>query len=117
MIGQRLCTRCGACCRWPGYVRLAPGEAAAMAGWLGVTESVFVDRYTRLTADRRGLSLNEKADGSCVFLEGRNACRIQPVKPAQCVGFPNAWNFPGFDAQCRSIPADPGGVIPGRACP
>ena len=40
--------------------------------------------------------------GSCVFLDGPNECRIQPVKPGQCVGFPNTWNFPGFEKKCRS---------------
>ena len=111
------CRRCGACCRVPGYVALAPGEAEAIAAFLGLDVYAFTARYTALTFNRRDLSLVEGEEGRCIFLQDDNTCRIQPVKPAQCVGFPNAWNFPGFDAQCRSIPADPGGVIPGRACP
>jgi Fe-S-cluster containining protein len=102
MSGRRQCTRCGNCCRWPGYVRLKDREAEAMAAHLGLPLERFLDRFTRLTDDRRGLSLIEKPDGSCIFLEGENGCRIQPVKPAQCVGFPNEWNFPGFESQCRS---------------
>jgi Fe-S-cluster containining protein len=83
-------------------VRLKDREAEAMAAHLGLPLERFLDRFTRLTDDRRGLSLIEKPDGSCIFLEGENGCRIQPVKPAQCVGFPNEWNFPGFESQCRS---------------
>lgn len=102
MTVHRQCTRCGNCCRWAGYVRLAKEEPEAIAVHLNLSPDVFLDRFTRLTDDRRGLSLIEKPDGSCIFLEGDNGCRIQPVKPAQCAGFPNTWNFPGFETQCRS---------------
>jgi Fe-S-cluster containining protein len=81
---------------------LAAGEADAIASQLGMTIDTFTERFTRLTADRLGLSLIEKPDGSCIFLEGVATCRIQPAKPVQCVGFPNAWNFPGFEKQCQS---------------
>ena len=53
--------------------------------------------------DRRALVLQEKADGSCVFLDGDD-CSVQPVKPQQCRDFPNLWNFPGFEKTCRAIP-------------
>jgi Fe-S-cluster containining protein len=45
----------------------------------------------------------EKAGGECVFLDGRD-CRIQPVKPDQCRGFPNDWNFHGWREVCDAIP-------------
>lgn len=32
------------------------------------------------------------------------ACRIHPVKPEQCSGFPNTWNFPGWRQVCEAIP-------------
>lgn len=102
MIARRQCTRCGNCCRWTGYVRLKEAEVDAIVAHLGLSATEFMERFTRLTDDRRGLSLIEKPDGSCIFLEGTNECRIQPVKPSQCIGFPNAWNFPGFEKQCRS---------------
>jgi hypothetical protein len=47
--------------------------------------------------------LQEKPDGSCVFLDG-NDCSVQPVKPRQCRDFPNLWNFPGFEKICHAIP-------------
>lgn len=97
------CQRCTACCRWPGDVRLDDGEVARLAAFKGMGEVEFIQRFTRLSKDRRGLSLEEKANGECVFLEG-NDCSVQSVKPQQCRDFPNLWNFPGFEKTCRAIP-------------
>ncbi len=99
------CQRCTACCRWPGQVRLAEGEIAKLAAHLLLTESAFIQEFTRLADDRRGLALQDKPNGECVFLAGSD-CRVQPVKPQQCRDFPNLWNFPGFEAHCRAIPRD-----------
>jgi Fe-S-cluster containining protein len=95
------CDRCTACCRWPGQVRLTPEEITRLAGFLQMSEFEFVQRYTRLTNDRRGLALEEKPSGDCIFLEGRD-CRVNAVKPQQCREFPNLWNFPGFQEVCRA---------------
>jgi Fe-S-cluster containining protein len=85
-------------------VRLRGGEAARLAAFLGLTERVFVDRYTSLARDRRALTLMENADGSCVFFDGAGpACRVHAVKPAQCRSFPNGWRIPGFEHHCRAI--------------
>lgn len=97
------CQRCTACCRWPGEVGFAEGEIARLAAFKGLNEHEFIQKYTRLRADRAGLALQEKPNGECVFLEG-NDCSVQPVKPQQCRDFPNLWNFPGFEKQCRAIP-------------
>jgi len=96
------CRRCGNCCRWSGYVRLTQAEIDAIAGFLKMTPELFAERYTRLTADRTGLSLIENVDGSCVFLEESRppACRIEAVKPRQCRDFPEKWNFPGWEKEC-----------------
>jgi Fe-S-cluster containining protein len=99
------CQRCTACCRWPGQVRLTEAEMARIADFLGLTQTEFIARHTRLRADRKGLSLLEKASGECEFLVG-NDCSIQPVKPQQCRDFPNLWNFPGFEKVCRARPQD-----------
>lgn len=101
------CDRCTACCRWPGDVRLGPGELERIADHLGLGAEDFIARFTRLDRHRAGLSLVENPDGSCVFLEGRD-CRIQEVKPRQCRGFPNLWNFPGFEKACHAVPHDVG---------
>jgi hypothetical protein len=97
------CQRCTACCRWPGQVRLTDAEISRLAAYLGLGEFDFIQRFTRLRTDRRGLVLAEKPDGACVFLEGRD-CRVQPVKPQQCRDFPNLWRFPGCERLCRAVP-------------
>ncbi len=98
-----LCQRCGNCCRWPGDVRITEEEAGRIARFLGLTESEFVQSATRLNANRTGLSIIDKPNGECLYLDGVNVCLIQPVKPAQCSGFPNDWNFPGWREQCEAV--------------
>ena len=98
-----LCQRCGNCCRWPGDVRITEDEAQAIAAHLGLGEMQFIQSHTRINANRTGLSLIEKPDGACIFLQGLNTCLIQPVKPEQCRGFPNAWNFPGWREICEAV--------------
>jgi uncharacterized protein len=97
------CQRCTACCRWPGQVRLDDAEISRLAAYKGLSEYDFIQQYTRLTKDRRGLALKDKENGECIFLE-ENACAVQPVKPQQCRDFPNLWNFPGFEKICHAIP-------------
>lgn len=97
------CQRCTACCRWPGDVRLTDDELPALAAFLGLSVEGFIQTHTRLNQHRTGLSLHEHPDGTCVWLEG-NDCRLQAVKPAQCRGFPNDWNFPGWRDVCRAVP-------------
>ncbi|MEK7780938.1 MAG: YkgJ family cysteine cluster protein [Verrucomicrobiota bacterium] len=99
------CQRCTACCRWPGQVRLTDAEITRIATFLQLSEHDFIQRYTRLQPDRRGLALQEKPDGACVLLEG-NLCSIQPVKPQQCRDFPNLWKYPGAEKFCRAIPRE-----------
>ena len=98
-----LCQRCGNCCRWPGDVRITDDEVPAIAGFLGLTEEAFTAQYTRLNANRTGLSIIDKPNGECVFLEGLNISRIQPVKPVPCRGFPNELRVPGRNVVCVSI--------------
>ena len=97
------CQRCTACCRWPGDVRLTAAEVTRLAEWQQMGEFEFIQKFTRLTRDRRGLSLEEKPGGECIFLDGHE-CSVQPVKPHQCRDFPNLWNFPGFEKTCRALP-------------
>lgn len=97
------CQRCTACCRWPGQVRLTETEITRIAAFLQLSEHDFIQRFTRLQPDRRGLALQEKADGGCILLEG-NLCSIQSVKPQQCRDFPNLWKYPGAEKFCQAIP-------------
>jgi Fe-S-cluster containining protein len=95
------CDRCTACCRWPGQVRLTDDEIARIAAFRGLSDFDFVQQFTRLASDRKGLALQDKPNGECIFLHGSD-CAINPVKPQQCRDFPNLWNFPGFRQTCRA---------------
>lgn len=99
------CQRCTACCRWPGQVRLSEAEITRLAQFKGLSEHEFIQQFTRLTSDRRGLALRDKENGECIFLEGGD-CAVQAVKPQQCRDFPNLWNFPGFEKICHAIPRE-----------
>jgi len=89
-----VCQRCGACCRWPGIVRLREQEIAPIANFLGMTEEAFIETYTRLAHNRQSLICGEREDGACIFLTPDNLCRIHPVKPMQCRTFPGEWDVP-----------------------
>ncbi len=78
-------------------------EITQLAGFLELGEPEFIQRYTRLTQDRRGLALQEQPDGACVFLAD-NDCAVQSVKPQQCRDFPNLWRHPEAENQCRAVP-------------
>ncbi len=36
------------------------------------------------------------------MLDG-DRCLIHEVKPDQCKGFPNVWNFPGWEEECQAV--------------
>jgi len=84
---------------------LSDAEIVRLAAFLHRSEHEFIQEYTRLRVDRRGLALLDKANGECVFLDGRR-CVVQAVKPRQCREFPNLWSFPGAEEICRAIPRD-----------
>ena len=77
-----ICQRCTNCCRWPGFVRLTNEDITRIASYLKQSEFRFIQTYTRLRPHRDGLALQDRGDGSCVFLDGQS-CAIHPVKPAQ----------------------------------
>ena len=99
------CQRCTHCCRWPGEVVLTDAEVNRIAAFLELSVYDFVARYTDLRENRTGLTLRENQDEGtvCIFLDGKD-CRINPVKPDQCAGFPNQWNFKGWREKCEAIP-------------
>lgn len=101
------CQRCTACCRWPGFVKIELEEVPAIANFLNLSEHDFIQNYTVLSPNRTGLALIQNPEGghACIFLDGQE-CRIQPVKPKQCKGFPNEWNFPGWRDICKAAEVD-----------
>ncbi|OVE78116.1 hypothetical protein BVX99_00570 [bacterium F16] len=97
------CTMCGDCCRWPGHVRMTDTEVDRIADYLDIPVNTFIETYTTLTNDRRGLTLIEKDNSYCIFFDDPNICHIYPVRPQQCRTFPNKWNFKDFQKKCPSI--------------
>jgi len=85
------CLRCGNCCHGPGDVFLLDGEEQEIADLLGMELYALTSAYTRLSVDRSALSLGERPDGACIFLQPDNTCRIQACKPRQCRAFPYLW--------------------------
>ena len=80
------CQRCTNCCKWEGDVVLEDGEVEVIANYLDVPLYEFVKEFTRLRANRQGLSLIDKEGSTeCIMLDGQN-CRLQEVKPVQCKG-------------------------------
>ena len=98
-----VCTACGTCCRWSGYVRMTEREIDRMAAFLNMEVADFIDRHTTLTDDRRGLTLVEKPNNHCIFHKLSATCTVYPVRPKQCRDFPNKWSFSGFRTRCRSV--------------
>ena len=97
------CDRCTACCKWPGDVKVEPHEITRIAEFLGIDEDDFIQKFTRLRMRRDGLSLISRPNDECIMLEN-DRCKIQTVKPFQCKGFPNRWNFPGWEKVCAAKP-------------
>ena len=102
MPSPHTCIRCAACCRWPGHVLLTQEDIVALASYLGLSQEELIQRYTVLASNRAQLSLAEREDGVCVFLDG-NECRVYDARPAQCRDFPSKWSVSGCPARSREF--------------
>ncbi len=99
-LSEFVCLRCGACCCWPGDVKVTDEEIKRIAEFLEMNEFDFIEKYTKLAVTRRGLSLIEKGDGTCIFYDFVEGCLINDVKPVQCSSFPWRWTCDGWDERC-----------------
>ena len=57
---EYVCQRCGYGCRWPGEVRVTAEEIGFIAHFLKIDRDEFIQKRTRLRANRRGLALRDK---------------------------------------------------------
>jgi len=105
-MGNFKCRRCGNCCQIPGVVRVGEREIERIADFLDLDVSEFIETYTRLADEKNGLVLLDAKADRCVFLDSRNQCLINPVKPDQCRGFPHQWNYPGFKEVCSAFSSE-----------
>lgn len=100
------CSRCGACCRIEGIVRLKNDDTLKIAEHLGMSEEDFIANETLLSPDRKCLVLKDRADGACAMLDENNRCRIYPVRPEKCRTFPYEWVNDNSLSYCPSLKHD-----------
>lgn len=85
-------------------IKLKENEIEPIADFLKIDPLDFIQDYCEILPDRGGLGIISRPTHECIFLEGKNRCKINSVKPAQCSGFPNLWKFPGWRDLCEAIP-------------
>ena len=84
------CRRCGACCTGaPGTIRVSAAEIDRIAGYLDIPRQQFRKDY--VVQSQTGPSIGEHGDGRCLFYA--QGCRIYPVRPRQCRGYPFWFNI------------------------
>lgn len=91
------CTQCGNCCTGaPGFVWVDEAEIQAIADYLGKPVGEVRVMHTR--SARGKVSLNEYANGDCVFFDKQGrGCTIYPVRPKQC----RTWPFWNSNLECE----------------
>ena len=92
------CTRCGNCCRGPGYVWVDDDEVSLLAAHFGMESDSFQKVYTRKVG--RSRSLRDQANDNCIFFDEGAGCLVYEARPRQCrtwpfwdhnLESPNAW--------------------------
>jgi Fe-S-cluster containining protein len=78
------CKACNRCCHNKG-IAVSPYESLRLARRLGVTTTVFLERFTEHSGTI--LKTLEEADGACVFL-GPQGCTVHPDRPLVCRIYP-----------------------------
>jgi len=80
------CRQCGDCCAGRGGIHVRPQEVEAMAAHLSMSREEFSRNFVEASA--MGPRLTVAANGSCIFLQEGNNCRVHPVKPFICRQWP-----------------------------
>ena len=85
------CTLCDKCCKNRGDIKLTPINVIEIAKFLKISIKDFLENYTHRVSEK-SIEIALNAEGSehfCVFNDNTNyKCKIQKVKPVQCVVFP-----------------------------
>lgn len=85
------CSLCDKCCQNRGDIKLTPINVIEIANYLKIIPDDFIKEYTHeVSPDSIEIALNAEGEKHfCVFnTEGTYKCKIQKVKPVQCVVFP-----------------------------
>lgn len=84
------CRQCGTCCTGaPGSIRVSAAEIDRIAGYLDIPRQQLQRDF--VVPSQTGPSIGEHADGRCLFYT--QGCRIYPVRPGQCRGYPFWFNI------------------------
>jgi len=78
-----VCRRCSHCCR-DKHIQLNPYEVARLARMKGISTGQFCARWT---ISGNGTALQQKNDGTCVFL-GPHGCEVHNDRPLVCRLYP-----------------------------
>ncbi|MBN2964618.1 YkgJ family cysteine cluster protein [Sulfurospirillum sp. T05] len=95
-FNPKVCFTCkGNCCIGEsGYIWVNPKEITAIANFLNLEESLFVERY--LFKESHMYSIKEiphESGVACLFFDDqKRGCSIYEVRPSQCRTFP-FWNY------------------------
>ena len=85
------CTLCDKCCKNRGDIKLTPINVIEISKFLKISIKEFLEKYTHKVSEKSiEIALNAKGDEHfCIFNDNTNfKCKIQKVKPVQCVVFP-----------------------------
>ena len=103
ILARFVCHGCGNCCRGDGFVSLTHEDIERISEFLEMEPPDFLDRYAEFDKPAHEWRLVDQKDEqqSCVFLTNDNRCRIHPVKPTQCAGFPRKWRSENIEEFCH----------------
>lgn len=80
------CTRCGNCCKGPGYVWVDEDEMMLLADHFDLDVDTFQKVYT--TKLGKNYSLRDQANGNCIFFDDTQGCLVYEARPRQCRTWP-----------------------------
>ena len=85
------CSICDKCCQNRGDIRLTPINVIEISNYLKIPINEFLEKYTcELKNEEPEIVINPIGEKNwCIFNNiENNRCKIQKVKPVQCVVFP-----------------------------
>lgn len=104
-LDEFACRRCTNCCKGEGYVWLTPRDIARLTSHLGLAREEFMKKYTRTSDGEIALLDRSGPEKPCIFLDVSGECRVNPVKPQQCLDFPSRWQDEESMRHCRGLQA------------
>ncbi len=84
------CPLCDKCCEYRGNIKLTPINVLQISKFLKISIDEFLNEFTEKTENEIEIVLKGIGEKKVCILNNRNnnKCKIQKVKPVQCVVFP-----------------------------